>query len=196
MIRKSRSHVPEFEQMMGGVAPGNSSEWPPSIPISDETLDAEFADMRFMLDEHLTEFVNKYESLWHSPTLSKLPLGYNDSRALGTSLMYPNAGENHDNLSVNGFDFDLETGLPLAPSPVQPERKGTGTRRPGGRALATHLDPKIAKAAHEMRKTVACWHCVLQRDRVSFWSFLVLEVAWLFGLTYSRTVLMRHVTDA
>jgi hypothetical protein len=43
--------------------------------------------------------------------------------------------------------------------------KATG--RPGGRALGTHLPAKVAKAAHDMRKTVACWHCVLQRDKVS-----------------------------
>ncbi|KAI8935748.1 hypothetical protein NX059_007268 [Plenodomus lindquistii] len=35
----------------------------------------------------------------------------------------------------------------------------------GGRALGTHLEPRIAKAAHDMRKIVACWHCVLQRDK-------------------------------
>lgn len=37
--------------------------------------------------------------------------------------------------------------------------------RPGGRALGTHLEPTVAKAAHDMRKIVACWHCVLQRDK-------------------------------
>lgn len=41
------------------------------------------------------------------------------------------------------------------------------TGRPGGRTLGTHLPAKVAKAAHDMRKTVACWHCVLQRDKVS-----------------------------
>lgn len=35
----------------------------------------------------------------------------------------------------------------------------------GGRALGTHLDPRVAKSAHDMRKIVACWHCVLQRDK-------------------------------
>jgi len=35
----------------------------------------------------------------------------------------------------------------------------------GGRALGTHLEPTVAKAAHDMRKIVACWHCVLQRDK-------------------------------
>ncbi|KAF2876241.1 hypothetical protein BDV95DRAFT_219797 [Massariosphaeria phaeospora] len=42
---------------------------------------------------------------------------------------------------------------------------GKGSGRPGGRALGTHLDPNVAKAAHDMRKIVACWHCVLQRDK-------------------------------
>lgn len=35
----------------------------------------------------------------------------------------------------------------------------------GGRAPGTHLEPQVAKAAHDMRKIVACWHCVLQRDK-------------------------------
>ncbi|KAF1914878.1 hypothetical protein BDU57DRAFT_520076 [Ampelomyces quisqualis] len=35
----------------------------------------------------------------------------------------------------------------------------------GGRALGTHLEPNVAKAAHDMRKIHACWHCVLQRDK-------------------------------
>jgi hypothetical protein len=37
----------------------------------------------------------------------------------------------------------------------------------GGRALGTHLEPEVAKAAHDMRKISACWHCVLQRDKCS-----------------------------
>ncbi|KAF2740368.1 hypothetical protein EJ04DRAFT_197310 [Polyplosphaeria fusca] len=37
--------------------------------------------------------------------------------------------------------------------------------RTGGRALGTHLQAEVAKAAHDMRKIVACWHCVLQRDK-------------------------------
>jgi hypothetical protein len=35
----------------------------------------------------------------------------------------------------------------------------------GGRMLGTHLEPEVAKAAHDMRKISACWHCVLQRDK-------------------------------
>ncbi|KAF2710405.1 hypothetical protein K504DRAFT_476371 [Pleomassaria siparia CBS 279.74] len=37
--------------------------------------------------------------------------------------------------------------------------------RPGGRQLGTHLPPQVAKAAHDMRRITACWHCVLQRDK-------------------------------
>jgi hypothetical protein len=35
----------------------------------------------------------------------------------------------------------------------------------GGRTTGTHLEPEVAKAAHDMRKISACWHCVLQRDK-------------------------------
>ncbi|KAF2033851.1 hypothetical protein EK21DRAFT_57779 [Setomelanomma holmii] len=35
----------------------------------------------------------------------------------------------------------------------------------GGRQIGTHLQPETAKAAHDMRKISACWHCVLQRDK-------------------------------
>lgn len=47
---------------------------------------------------------------------------------------------------------------------------GRGSGRPGGRALGTHLDPKKAKDAHDMRKIVTCWHCALQRDKVRYCS--------------------------
>ncbi|KAF1971213.1 hypothetical protein BU23DRAFT_196677 [Bimuria novae-zelandiae CBS 107.79] len=58
----------------------------------------------------------------------------------------------------------------LSPDPEgQTARRQVGpirtTGRPGGRALGTHLEPRVAKAAHDMRKIVACWHCVLQRDK-------------------------------
>lgn len=71
-------------------------------------------------------------------------------------------------------DFSPGRILPEAVSPDpegQAARRQVGpirsTGRPGGRALGTHLEPKVAKAAHDMRKIVACWHCVLQRDKVS-----------------------------
>lgn len=65
----------------------------------------------------------------------------------------------------------LEPALDVSPEPETKPRRQVGpirtANRPGGRALGTHLEPKVAKAAHDMRKIVACWHCVLQRDRVS-----------------------------
>ena len=72
------------------------------------------------------------------------------------------------------------------PSP-EPESQRTQSissrktgNRPGGRALGTHLDTKVAKAAHDMRKITACWHCVLQRDKVRIWTSFILRI---FGLT-------------
>lgn len=61
--------------------------------------------------------------------------------------------------------------------------------RPGGRALGTHLEPTVAKAAHDMRKIVACWHCVLQRDKVSPGR---LALRWTFWLT---TLIVRAGRD-
>jgi hypothetical protein len=66
----------------------------------------------------------------------------------------------------------LDSSTGVSPDPEgQSARRQVGpirtTGRPGGRALGTHLEPKVAKAAHDMRKIVACWHCVLQRDKVT-----------------------------
>lgn len=38
--------------------------------------------------------------------------------------------------------------------------------RSGGRLLGSHLQPAVAADANMMRKVVACWRCVLQRDKV------------------------------
>lgn len=68
--------------------------------------------------------------------------------------------------------------LDVSPEPEpkpQPTRRSGATKgsgRPGGRALGTHLEPKVAKAAHDMRKIAACWHCVLQRDKVRYLDLL------------------------
>jgi hypothetical protein len=51
------------------------------------------------------------------------------------------------------------------PEPLRRESTSKGASKSGGRALGTHLDPRVAKSAHDMRKIVACWHCVLQRDK-------------------------------
>jgi hypothetical protein len=61
------------------------------------------------------------------------------------------------------FDTSPE---PDTQSRSQHPSRGAGGRA-GGRKLGTHLNPRVAKQAHDMRKIVACWHCVLQRDRVS-----------------------------
>ena len=69
----------------------------------------------------------------------------------------------------------VSEGTADAPSEPDPDSQGhlhpagKGTGRAGGRQLGTHLEPKVAKAAHDMRKIVACWHCVLQRDKVRIW---------------------------
>lgn len=51
----------------------------------------------------------------------------------------------------------------------EPETDGSAAAKAlaksGGRTLGTHLNAEVAKAAHDMRKIVACWHCVLQRDK-------------------------------
>ncbi|OCL13162.1 hypothetical protein AOQ84DRAFT_125180 [Glonium stellatum] len=49
--------------------------------------------------------------------------------------------------------------------PPAPRTQRPSINRPGGRQLGSHLKPEVAKDAHDMRKVVACWHCVLQRDK-------------------------------
>ena len=60
-----------------------------------------------------------------------------------------------------------EISFDTSPEPEQVRRESTSKAmsKSGGRALGTHLDPRVAKSAHDMRKIVACWHCVLQRDK-------------------------------
>ncbi|KAF2624348.1 hypothetical protein BU25DRAFT_461211 [Macroventuria anomochaeta] len=60
-----------------------------------------------------------------------------------------------------------EISFDASPEPEQSRRESTSKsmNKSGGRALGTHLDPRVAKSAHDMRKIVACWHCVLQRDK-------------------------------
>jgi len=76
------------------------------------------------------------------------------------------------------FDESPEPENRPARRPVGPIRT---TGRPGGRALGTHLLPRVARAAHDMRKIVACWHCVLQRDKVRL--ILVTVFLCIAGLT-------------
>jgi hypothetical protein len=60
-----------------------------------------------------------------------------------------------------------EISFDVSPEPEMSRRESTtkNSSKSGGRALGTHLDPRVAKSAHDMRKIVACWHCVLQRDK-------------------------------
>ncbi|KAH6629821.1 hypothetical protein C7974DRAFT_395298 [Boeremia exigua] len=60
-----------------------------------------------------------------------------------------------------------EISFDVSPEPEHLRRESTSKmmNKSGGRALGTHLDPRVAKSAHDMRKIVACWHCVLQRDK-------------------------------
>jgi hypothetical protein len=56
------------------------------------------------------------------------------------------------------------------PEPVRSRTSRQPANKPGGRQLGSHLAPEVAKDAHDMRKVVACWHCVLQRDKVTIWT--------------------------
>ncbi|KNG49179.1 fungal zn binuclear cluster domain containing protein [Stemphylium lycopersici] len=59
-----------------------------------------------------------------------------------------------------------EMSFDMSPEPESSQTAAQKTlAKSGGRALGTHLEPTVAKAAHDMRKIVACWHCVLQRDK-------------------------------
>ncbi len=64
-----------------------------------------------------------------------------------------------------GEASEMNFGLSPEPESSRSVMATKGLSKSGGRALGTHLEPKVAKAAHDMRKTVACWHCVLQRDK-------------------------------
>ena len=69
----------------------------------------------------------------------------------------------------------------------------TSKVRPRGRALGSHLEPKVAKAARDMRKTVACWHCVLQRDKVC--SFCA-NKSYTYLICFYSVVLAIYASDA
>jgi hypothetical protein len=69
-------------------------------------------------------------------------------------------------------DHTVHSGVPEMSFDASPEPESARSAaqkamaaKSGGRALGTHLEPTVAKAAHDMRKIVACWHCVLQRDK-------------------------------
>ncbi|KAF2652266.1 hypothetical protein K491DRAFT_54790 [Lophiostoma macrostomum CBS 122681] len=116
------------------------------------------------------------------------PSSHSDTEDMIASYPDSEPGMHHDQYHGLSDAFDSKPALSVppvferAPSILVPEvssdtssetdsqdrarsvLKGPGGR-PGGRQLGTHLEPEVAKAAHDMRKTVACWHCVLQRDK-------------------------------
>jgi hypothetical protein len=90
------------------------------------------------------------------------------SEALDARLLPPpSPGRPSPNRSIPEVTFDFSPSPEhLTEHPARRSGASKATGRPGGRMLGTHLPAKVAKAAHDMRKTVACWHCVLQRDKV------------------------------
>jgi hypothetical protein len=81
----------------------------------------------------------------------------------------------HPQLPTLRMDYPGVSGVPEMSFDASPEPESSGSdaqkalaaKSAGGRALGTHLEPTVAKHAHDMRKVVACWHCVLQRDKCS-----------------------------
>jgi hypothetical protein len=69
------------------------------------------------------------------------------------------------------IDYSMSGAVPETTFDASPEPESfqsaaeKALAKSGGRMLGTHLEPTVAKAAHDMRKIVACWHCVLQRDK-------------------------------
>ncbi|KAH7401763.1 hypothetical protein DE146DRAFT_440794 [Phaeosphaeria sp. MPI-PUGE-AT-0046c] len=70
-------------------------------------------------------------------------------------------GNNTHAPTTRTVKFELISKPASATSPSTTKSPGKN----GGRAPGTHLEPDVAKAAHDMRKISACWHCVLQRDK-------------------------------
>jgi hypothetical protein len=80
----------------------------------------------------------------------------------------------HPQVPTLRMDYPSVSSVPEMSFDASPEPESAGSAaqkalaaKSGGRALGTHLEPTVAKHAHDMRKVVACWHCVLQRDKCS-----------------------------
>ncbi|KAH7391836.1 hypothetical protein BKA66DRAFT_413171 [Pyrenochaeta sp. MPI-SDFR-AT-0127] len=71
----------------------------------------------------------------------------------------------HMKLDLSPTRGAAEVTFNASPEPESSTAAAKALAKSGGRALGTHLEPQVAKAAHDMRKIVACWHCVLQRDK-------------------------------
>lgn len=77
----------------------------------------------------------------------------------------PTPTQNNHALQQQSLQDPILYGL----DPPAPRTQRPSMNRSGGRQLGSHLKPEVAKDAHDMRKVVACWHCVLQRDKVRLW---------------------------
>ncbi|KAH7077368.1 hypothetical protein FB567DRAFT_535115 [Paraphoma chrysanthemicola] len=132
-------------------SPGNSSTghyprspFQPTIspsagsPSSDGMFSYQQSDSSMMIDSFP---VQQFDHVHTAPTAT-LHVNYGSSR----------------NARENAF------GVTPEPESASTAAKNAGKTN-GGRALGTHLEPEVAKAAHDMRKIQACWHCVLQRDK-------------------------------
>ena len=98
---------------------------------------------------------------------------HSDSEMFDTiPSQHPSAASFDPHSSVRGSASPAraipEMSFDASPEPEMLRRESSISKnlsKSGGRALGTHLDPRVAKSAHDMRKIVACWHCVLQRDK-------------------------------
>ncbi|KAF2280899.1 uncharacterized protein EI97DRAFT_12568 [Westerdykella ornata] len=85
-----------------------------------------------------------------------------------TALMIPTTKSNlSPSASASERSFNEFSPEPELQREIQQQRRrrGKGVGQKGGRIVGTHLSPGVAKAAHDMRKVVTCWHCALQRDK-------------------------------
>lgn len=106
-----------------------------------------------------------------------------------TALMIPATKTNvSPSASASERSFNEYSPEPEIQRQIQQNRrrKNKNANRAGGRAVGTHLEPRVAKAAHEMRNVVTCWHCALQRDKVNIWSPLSTP-------SHPRDILWSHI---
>ncbi|KAF2499762.1 hypothetical protein BU16DRAFT_282695 [Lophium mytilinum] len=75
----------------------------------------------------------------------------------------PSPAPTSSNASISTSQYAAP--ITYGPEPARSRTSRQQANRPGGRQLGSHLRPEVAKDAHDMRKVVACWHCVLQRDK-------------------------------
>ena len=151
------SSITSYDPQYGGLSPLVESSLSFTSPMWDTSL-------RYRKSE--TPSVSSWVGTpWSRMETPSSRMGTPSSRGVTEDPLY-------DELMLLDSMFDNLLEIPeneeLNDNTVQ--HVSRGVNRPAGRAVGTHLEPKVAKAAHDMRKIVACWHCVLQRDRVTFFN--------------------------